>query len=96
VYKRQPSTTPARPRGKITPPAKGRAKSPSEARTAPRIVDRHHRSPVTLTLQFMPGAEPWVRITRDGVSWRRPATQQVWELLLELNGWYRDIGRVAD
>lgn len=87
---RQRSTTYARRSATLTPARPGQRRSPSEARAAPRIVDRGHRSPVTVTLQFLPGAEPWIRITRDGTTWRRPATQLLWELCLELNGWYRE------
>jgi len=69
------------------PPA-GQRYSPSEARTAPVVRDRSHRTPVTVTLQLMPGAEPWIRVTRDGTTWRQPAGIFVWELLLMLNGWH--------
>jgi hypothetical protein len=83
------ASTTAHPNGStIRPPAQGRRRSLSEAKTAPAVVARASRSPVTVTLQFLPGAEPWVRCTRDGTTWRQPATLQVWEFILLLNGWY--------
>jgi len=86
MIKRQRSTTSAARRAKIQAARRGQQLSPGEARS---IVIRpsHHRAPVTVTLQFMPGREPWVRITRDGASIVRPASILVWELILELHGW---------
>lgn len=83
---RRPSTTATPRREKIKAARRGHVASPSEARS---IVFQpgNHRAPVTVTLQLMPGAEPWVRIVRQGAAVRIPATCYVWELLLRLHGW---------
>jgi len=47
------------------------------------------RSPVQVTLTFLPGAEPWCRIQTGELDTRRPATMAVWELILWLNGYSR-------
>lgn len=68
-----------------TPPA-GHVRSPSEARST-RRPRGEHRKPVTVELQFLPGAEPWIRVTFEGKTWRRPGTIQTYELVLWLLGW---------
>lgn len=87
---RQPSTTSAAGRGSLKPARPGQRRSPSEARTPPLIRPGGARTPVTVTLQLMPGAEPWVRITREGRTWRCPATHPLWHYILLLNGWCQD------
>lgn len=67
------------------PPA-GQVHSPSAARSA-KIRGAGPRTPVTLTIQFMSGAEPWVRVIHEGHEYRRPGTFYAWELPLWLLGW---------
>lgn len=90
------STTWKPPAGKIKPARPGQkrsagaAGSTSRTREGPQrsvIVPAGHRSPVTVTLTFMPGSDPWVRVARDGHTTRIPARLQVWEFVLWLNGW---------
>lgn len=48
---------------------------------------RTHRTPVTVTLQFCPGAEPWVRVSGPGGYWWIRGAVPLWEVTLGLTGW---------
>lgn len=81
AYTRRPGSTISQP------PAGQRAQRPKAA--SGRKSRASHRQPVTVTLQFMPGAEPWVRVTFEDRTWNQPATGPVFELVLNLVGWER-------
>lgn len=85
-YRRSPSTPSRSTAGKIKAARPGQRVSPGVARS---IVFRPGdlRHPVTVSLKWCSGAEPWVAITRDRHTVRMPAQLAVWELVLMLHGW---------
>lgn len=84
------SNTWKRPRAKMSsrPQGTGNVGERSERRSV--VQPASHRAPIRIELKLMPGAEPWMRVTRDGVTCCRPATMAVWELILWLNGWHTE------
>lgn len=89
MYRRSGSTTPSASDGKITPGRRGQKRVARRASIPGSCIQpASARTPVTVTLTFMSGAEPWVRIVRDGHHMSMPATIEVWELILFLNGWH--------
>lgn len=65
------------------PQARGSASAASSARPEPRS----HTAPVTMTVTWMSGSEPWARIECRGQTYYRPGQMRLFELLLWLNGW---------
>lgn len=53
------------------------------------LAPTSHRTPITVTLQWVGRGEPWVRITRGDEVLMRPGTMRLFELVLWLNGWER-------
>jgi hypothetical protein len=67
------------------PQGNGSARKAGTSGSAPTS----HRTPVTVTLQWVGRGEPWVRITRGDEVLLRPGTMRLFELVLWLNGWDR-------
>jgi hypothetical protein len=61
------------------------AKRPPKVLSEPKATS--HRRPVTVTIQWVGGAEPWVRITTAEGVYLRPGTMPLWQLVLYVNGW---------
>lgn len=87
MYRPRPSTTRARQVANVQPGRRGQKRGAGVAGIRSAVQPAAARTPVTVTIQFMPGSEPWVRITRDGAILSIPGRIEVWELCLLLNGW---------
>lgn len=87
MLRKRPSTTCPTCGSTITRPPARHRHSAAEGGSSGRRGSGA-RAPVTVTLQFLPGGEPWCQITCGDLVYRRPGSLQVWELVLWLNGWW--------
>ena len=77
-----PSTTRRPVHARIAQPPAGQRHSPPKP-----VRPVSHRRPVTVTLTYLPGGSPWVRVETDSGVFIRPGTMPLWQLVLYLNGW---------
>lgn len=89
MYRKQaPSTTQKLKYGTLSkaPPPQGHSAA-KPLLPGPRRLD--HRAPLVVTVQWLPGSEPWFEVRCGEYVCRRPADTTLLDLVLHLNGYER-------
>jgi len=69
------------------PPAGHVPAPPKAARRLSRAHGSPHRQPQAVTLRYLPGATPWVRIETPTGHFDRPGTIPLIAVVMQLVGW---------